>query len=112
MRSILIFLFLLIFTSCKKDVNIDLNNEIVHVDNYYMPRCEKNLGVKYNLSYSIENIKDTISVYNSNASDTMIIRFKNKDHIYITDKKIYDLYKPGDYIISKNDTLWFIKIIN
>ena len=93
-------------------MNVNLDNEIVHVDNYYMPKSEKNLGVNYNLSYSIENVKDTISVYNSNASDTMIIKYLSKEHIYITDKKIYNLYKPGDYTISKKDTLWFIKLMN
>ena len=115
MRSIyklFTILSLLMITSCKKYTIVNLDSHVVNVSNYYMPRCEKNLGVKYNMCYSIENIKDTIIVYNSNASDTMIIRYSNKDYIYITDKKIYDLYKPGNYTISKKNELWFIKLIN
>jgi len=105
----ILFLLILLFSCTKKEIK---NDVIVHIDNYYMPRCEKNLQVMYNLSYSINGIKDTINVYNYNASDSMLIKYKGDYHIYVTKTKIYDLYTINDYLVNRNDSIWFINIIN
>jgi len=108
MKRIILLILVLVLLSCKKT---DVSYRTVYVNNYYMPKSEKNLHVEYYLAYNIDITFDTIRVNNYNASDTMILTYHGKDYTYITNKKIYELYEVKNYQINSNDNEWFINII-
>ena len=109
MKKLILAILILGVSSCIKQNPIYYKT--IYVNNYYMPRSEKNLHVEYYLAYNIDISFDTIKINNYNASDTMIITYRGKDYTYVTDTKIYDLYKIKNYQINSNDNQWFINII-